>query len=211
MANTTWNPADKTASMTLSNGNLTATVAAFGIQGVRTIHSQSTARYYWEYTFNQVANTSACGITNSTSSLTALGVTGAAGAAYVNSSGTMFVNSTTSLGSLGGFAVGNTACIALDLAGLLLWFRKGAAGLWNNSGTANPVTAIGGFSISALTGGAVPAYGLYSSSSASTNAAITANFGDSAFVGAVPAGFTAGLPDAAVVPSTSNIRAMVLA
>ena len=48
MANTTWNPSDKSASLTLSNGNLTLSASALG--GVRAIDRQITGKFYWEVT-----------------------------------------------------------------------------------------------------------------------------------------------------------------
>ena len=55
---------------------------------------------------------------------------------------------------------------------------------WNNSGTANPATGVGGIS----SGVAGPYYASASSSSASTS--YTANFGASAFSFTMPSGFT---------------------
>jgi hypothetical protein len=207
MANTTWNTADKTASVTLSNGNLTATITALGNQGARSIYSTAAGKYYWEYTFTNTTN-DGCGIVNLATALSTTGVNGVAGAAYVNSTGNVLVNSTSNSATLGVFATGNIACIALDLDNRLIWFRKGAAGNWNNSGTANPATGVGGFALT-FVGAGVAAYGLMTGQSA-TNGAITANFGDSAFAGVVPAGFAAGFPGTAVAAANA-VRAMVLA
>ena len=52
MANTTWSTTDKTASVALTNGNLTATVASATLQGVRSVDRQTTGKWYWEYTWN---------------------------------------------------------------------------------------------------------------------------------------------------------------
>jgi hypothetical protein len=81
-------------------------------------------------------------------------------------------------------AVG-TLCMAVDLTAKLIWFRTGA-GNWNNSGTANPATGVGGWALPAGFAGnnrgslfpAVMAYG--------TATALTIN---QTPVQAVPAGF----------------------
>jgi len=44
----TWNPADKSANVTLSNGNLTATGGGSGDSQVRSTVSYSTGKYYFE-------------------------------------------------------------------------------------------------------------------------------------------------------------------
>ena len=207
MANAIWNTADKTASVALSNLNLTATITGLGNQGARTVDSRATGKYYWEYTFTNASNDT-CGIANSTVLLSNLALNGVAGAAYVNSLGNIFVNSTTSSGVLGTMVAGNICCVALNLDNQLIWFRKGAAGNWNNSGTANPATAVGGFALT-FVGAGVAAFGSMSGQSA-TNGAITGNFGDSAFAGVVPAGFNVGFPGTAA-SGTSQAMAMVLA
>ena len=48
MANTTWNPADKSATMTLSGGNLIATGSSW-IAWVRAVDKKTTGKFYWEY------------------------------------------------------------------------------------------------------------------------------------------------------------------
>lgn len=46
---TTWNPADKSSEITLSNGNLTASSSLTG-GSVRSVFSASAGKYYWEVT-----------------------------------------------------------------------------------------------------------------------------------------------------------------
>jgi hypothetical protein len=203
MAGTTWNPADKTTDCVLSNGNLSARSNQFGNQCARSVYGTATGKYYWEYTFVDAGN-SACGIATLAALLTGIGVGGAAGVSYVVRTGTVYVG-TTGVLALPAFSAGNVACMALDLTAQLIWFRNGAAGQWNNSGTANPATGTGGLAVS-FVGAGVAAYGLYASNNATPNGMVTANFGDSTFVGAVPAGFTAGLaaPPAASTWSTTD-------
>jgi hypothetical protein len=97
-------------------------------------------------------------------------------------------------------ANGNVVCIALDCTARLIWFRIGAAGNWNNNATYNPATGVGGVAIFNF-GAALQAFpfaGLQA-----TSDQITANFGDSAFVGAVPSGYTSGFTAGASVPTNA--------
>lgn len=208
MANTTFNPADKTASCVLSNGNLTATANSVGTQSVRSIYNVAAGKYYWECTFANNTNV-ACGIANGALTLTTSGISGVVNAAYVNAGGTVYVNNATAATGLGAFATGTIACIALDLDNRLIWIRRGAAGLWNASAPANPATGVGGFALT-FVGAGTAAYALMSSSNANPNGAITGNFGDSAFTGAVPAGFLSGFPGT-VVTAAVQVRALIMA
>src|SRR6266566_3325751 len=46
---TTWNPSDKNASITLSNGNLTASVTTSSAKGVRSTTSRHTGKWYFRF------------------------------------------------------------------------------------------------------------------------------------------------------------------
>src|SRR6187455_1824221 len=75
MANTTWSTTDKTASLTLSGGNLTATASAT-LQGVRTADRQVTGKFYWEVLVTKyVTTTSGPNIAQSNQSLSSTGST----------------------------------------------------------------------------------------------------------------------------------------
>lgn len=80
---------------------------------------------------------------------------------------------------------GDVLCFAIDLTTRLGWVRKNG-GNWNNDGTANPATGVGGFTLGA--GAFAPAVGFGGSGTASGDAA-TANFGQSTYAYAAPAGF----------------------
>lgn len=203
MANTTWNPSDRT-NVTLSGGNLTATGVTSGNGGVRSLNGFSSLKYYWEYTCTTWAGlTMTLGVANSSASLSA--DTTNAAAIYAGN-GFIYVNNAQQF-SPGSFspANGDTICVALDLTGNLIWFRKGAAGNWNGTLNGTPATATGGLSISAITATAI--YALMAHNAQAT--VITANFGDSAFVGAVPSGFNAGLGTPAA--GGTQARVMVIA
>lgn len=189
MANTTWNPADD-LNVTLSGANLVAT-AQNSAGGVRSILSVSTGKCYWEFTGTAFWGGFAIagGVANASANLGTVQAT-PTNAAWVSGQGGILVNSTTPSGNLGGQSTGAVIGVALDLTNKMIWFRNAPSGNWNGSGTANPATNTGGFSISAIAG--LPLYGLMTMAGGLQNAAITANFGDTAFTGAVPAGFTSG-------------------
>jgi hypothetical protein len=183
---TTWNPADKSANVTLSNGNLTAQGTNSSDGGVRSTTSQTSGKFYFEVTWLSATGgvDAGCGIATSAAVLTSMGST-ALGIALVYQSGAIYVNGTNT-----GISIGtNTApvCIALDLTNSRIWFRIGG-GNWNNSGTANPATNVGGINISALfpTNAAFAAVTVQN-----TTNTYTVNFGASAFAQTVPSGFTA--------------------
>lgn len=207
MANTTWNPADKTAGTALTNANLTATASAGG-NGVRTVDRLVVGKYYWEYTFTTASN-NACGVGIQGYSLSLGAQAGAntANLAIVNNTGSFCVNTVTPV-AFGVITSGTVVCFALDLDNRLIFARVGAAGNWNNSSTANPTMGVGGISVLWI-GAAIPAYGLMTEQNG-TNGAITANFGDSAFIGAVPSGFTSGFT-AGVTSSTNALATQVAA
>lgn len=56
-----WNPSDKSANTTLSNGNLTATHATIGAayNGVRSDLSKTSGKWYWEYALFTVGGNNA--------------------------------------------------------------------------------------------------------------------------------------------------------
>lgn len=72
---------------------------------------------------------------------------------------------------------------AIDFDAKLAWYRLNN-GLWNVSATANPATGVGGHSFASLT---LPLYRAIENQN--LNVTMTVNFGASAFVKAVPAGF----------------------
>lgn len=193
MANTTWNPADR-VNTTLSGGNLVA-AADFAGGGVRSAHSLSAGKYYWENTYTVLSsNALTLGIALATASLTAPTT---ACAKIQRTTGNILVNNINTGSSISGgsaIAAGSVIGMAVDFTAQLIWFRLGAAGQWNGSGTANPATGVGGLSITPIAGA------LFAFMNGQQDT-VTANFGDTAFSGTVPAGFTAGFPAGAVGPA----------
>lgn len=179
---TTWNPADKDASITLSAGNLTATKASgSGFCGVRAVASASTGKKYWELTWTSVtAGLCMVGIADGTWNLTANFLGQAAGSIGWTTSATIFGAS----GSADSWTAGDVLSIALDIGGALIWFRRNASARWNASGSADPATGTGGISTSSV---ATPMFA--AASLDATGDIVTANFGGSAYNLAAPSGF----------------------
>jgi hypothetical protein len=211
MANTTWNPSDKAANVTLSGDNLTATTAAGTGSGVRTVDKQSAGKFYWEFTATAVGTAaSGVGVVSPTLDLT-IASNGFSVAKPVGSScgairtGLILVDGVStgiSLGTITGLVV----CIAFDVSARLIWFRLGAGGNWNNSASANPATGVGG--IATTIGIGIPVYP--AALLVSSTDAITANFGDTAFTGAVPSGFTSGFTAGASAGNNALVTQVAL-
>jgi len=150
---TTWNPADKHPSITLSNSDKSYQEAtAAGWLSVRSTTSKTSGKWYYEVRFDTAANFSDYGFGNS-----AAGLAGYPGqntnSVGVVSNGEVFRN-----GSLGllmsSFTTGDVVCLALDIANFKFWVRKNG-GAWNNlqGGTQDPATNQGGQALaSAMTG-----------------------------------------------------------
>lgn len=191
---TTWSTTDKSASLTLTGGNLIAT-SGLNAQGVRGAHPKRTGRYYVEYTSTTTQNAgSMVGFATAATLL----ITGQAASAIQFAANTTraydYFGNTSVSGSAGGFTTGSVVCCAIDLDAALVWFRTGAAGNWNGNAANNPATGVGGLNISAAgLGRGIDAYP-YALMGQTSNS-VTANFGGSAFTGAVPAGFTSGWDD----------------
>ena len=78
--------------------------------------------------------------------------------------------------------------MAIDFTALRVWFRRNN-GTWNNGGSADPATGVGGIDVSSLFTG-VAAYPSVFLGATSLN--FTLNVGATAFAYAIPSGFTAG-------------------
>ena len=195
---TTWNQLDK-GNTTLSNGNLTTT-AGTANYGCRTISSATAGKWYIELTLSAVSSTAHFGFcTNAVSVLSMTNSTAGTFAvrqSIASGSNNIYSGSATVAGTWPSITVG--CAIAIDLDARLVWVRNPPSGLWNNSGTADPATGVGGIAIASTSWSAgTRVYGYWAAGAGVTG---TLNAGGSAFVGAVPAGFNPGFgalsPDA---------------
>lgn len=213
MANTAWSASDKTASITLSGSNLIATCNSSVFGGVRAADRQVTGKHYWEYTFNSVSgSTGGAGVLSPTYALNNSSgwLAAAIGACGLAFGGLVAVDGSTSNLTVGGTAGstvnfgtitnGTVVCVAADGGGRLIWFRLGAAGNWNALAGRDPATGTGGISTGYL-GIAIP---ICPAVLLSTNTnQITANFGDTAFTGTAPSGFTSGFTAGVSIPNSA--------
>jgi hypothetical protein len=181
---TTWNPAD-ISNMTLSLGNLRATSSATG-GAVRGTTAHTTGKFYWEYAFTTATSIyTDAGLASLAVSLPSVaGSPTGAVQQYADNTFGLRVNGNNAFIAIG--ALNGLSCsFAVDYGAQLLWVRIAPSGNWNASGTANPATGTGGVSISMF--GATAMYPVCCCNNVGD--VITANFGASAFVGAMPAGF----------------------
>jgi hypothetical protein len=203
----TWDPAT-VAAVTLSGGSLVATNTGTtstnqGAQ-VASTSGKTTGKYYFEVTATTFTNGAGVGAGVGTTAATYAGLT----ASYTggdlnlvvghNGSGVITAPSGNSGLSLGALASGDTICVAVDLTDSRIWFRKNASGLWNGNTGQDPTLPSGSGGGNAVPAGTIVPFvtfgsGLAGAAGLSGNV-MTANFGASSFVGAVPSGYTAGWP-----------------
>jgi len=197
MANTTWSTTDKTANATISGGNLIVTFSAAGT-GVRASDRQIGGKFFWETTFTTASLSYGAGFTVADAALSSLYSTPLY-SLIVYATGSIWLNNVSLGNLLGSLAAGGVVVShCLDATNKLYWARNAsAAGNWNGSATANPATGVGGIPLT----GALAVTALYPAAcGGGGTTAVTANFGDTAFTGAVPAGFIAGFTAGATIP-----------
>jgi hypothetical protein len=186
-------------SVTLSNGNLTATNTGTTSldQGAHVpfTYARSAGKYYFEIqsTTLGTGGSYAMGIMQTTATYSGLGANATGGAlSYMTTSpgNSTWVNGTIKIASFLTPANGSWYAIAVDLDHLTYWVKNATtAGQWNGSGSANPATNTGGFALPAASYVPVAIFG---GASGTAGTVQTANFGPAGFVGAVPAGFNSG-------------------
>jgi hypothetical protein len=197
----TWDPATVTA-VTLSGGNLVATNTGTtsADQGARvaTASGKISGKLYFETTWTTLTGglNRSVGIGTTASTYTNMGNSATTGVvAYVG--GSLWANGGNTAIVLGAWSAGQVVGIAVDLDNRKLWFRQSPSGVWNANGANNPVTNVGGVTIPA---GTMVPFVTFGGSSGVANNVVTANFGDLAFIGVIPSGFTTwDLPDVPVV------------
>lgn len=169
---TTWDPAKKGATVSLSNGNLTASGTNNG--HALSVLGKSSGKWYWEYSPSVVFES--IGISTADGDYTTyLGENSTEWGYRGSSSSIMNGNSFIQTG-LASYTAGDIISIALDLVANQVTWRK-------NNVVQGVAQAIAAGTWYAAAGGVVSG-GAW---------ACTANFGASAFAFAPPAGFNAGL------------------
>lgn len=175
----TWNPSDKNANLTLSNGDLTVTGTTVGWCSARATIGKSTGKWYWEVHFDSGLTYLMLGVL--TSSMTTangnyVGID-TTGFGYLNGgTGQKYTNATGSAYAATTYAAGDTIGVALDMDGGTIAMLKNNAAL--------------GTMFSGLSGTFFPGV---SHEGSGGNQVTTANFGATALTYSPPAGFNAGL------------------
>lgn len=175
----------------LSNNNLTATHTTVNANsGARVVPLKSTGKFYFEITL-VAGHGSFDGWGLASSGITYNNfILSSTNSVAVARGGGITINGGAALANVGAFNPNDVCGIAVDLTAHLVWVRRNA-GTWNNSGTANPVTATGGFAVPAV---ALAPLVCFVGSGTAINDAYTANFGAAAFANAAPSGFTGWTP-----------------
>jgi len=188
IATTTFDPANLGTNVSLSNGNVTATISTntASYVGARSVVSHSTGKYYAEVAFTDsgvnLPGNYNVGVQNSSESMSGyLGFTVDSNSGGVfGDSGIFYVNSVAQGTGAGTWGAAPVISVAFDAGAELFWFSLNG-GLWNNSATANPDTGVGGFSVSGVGGPYFFAARLNGSSAGSTALTATVNFGASTY------------------------------
>jgi len=193
----TWNPADTSASVLFSNGNLTLTVASGSFQSTRaTLNFASPLKLYMEHVVTVSLADILLGLGSNTAGLTGQFTgQGITSVGYQPSSGQVLQNSAV-LATLATAALTNTICQAWDIAASKIWIRVNG-GNWNNNPAADPATGAGAVVMGGGIGG-----GPFPMATGGGGTVLTSNFGAAAFGFAVPAGF--GSPNNPVVPGAAS-------
>jgi hypothetical protein len=208
----TWEPAS-VASVTLSGSNLIATNTGKNSpdQGaqVSDANAKTTGKYYFEATFITITGGPNLGVGIGTTASTYTGIGSSATVGdHGYQAGAIWANGANTGTSVGAYSNGQITGIAVDLDNRKAWFRHAPSGNWNNSGTANPASNIGGIAIPA--GAMVPFVTFGGTPGGAANNVVAGNFGGSAFSGTVPAGFIAGWPVSIVGTVTEAASAVAV-
>lgn len=176
---TTWNPADKNPAVTLSGGNLTATVLSGGFASCRATNARSSGKFGFSFDASFGANI-LLGIGTGSANLGGYVGSDSAGYGWYSGDG-HFLNNGSAVANWANYgALTGTFLMVFDLTAGLAWSYDGTQ--WNNDPTADPATGVGGASFA--TGSYFP---MFSGNGASLDTA-TANFSTPS---GLPSGFSA--------------------
>ena len=167
----TWNPLDKNANVTLSNGNLTAAISTG--TNVRSIVGVSTGKWYWEVHIDAGSMPFFVGVVTSSATLNSHTGADAYGWGYYGYNGDKF-HGGSNLGYGAAYRTGDTIGVALDMdSGALTFYKNGASQ---------------GVAFTGITGTLYAGLGIGTSGTFT----YTANFGATAFTYSPPSGYNAG-------------------
>lgn len=174
----TFNPADKAAEITLSNGDLDAEITSSpgGYRGVRSVGSRTTGKYHFEIEADAGSTGSAhyaIGIANASADLNNYAGSSAHSIGWFGS-GSVWHNAS-SVGTPGGFANGDILEIEVDLDNDTIKFRNNNSEAWSAD-----------FDISGISG---PKF-IFWESNQLNHKIINLNTGSVAFDGAMSSGFS---------------------
>lgn len=189
--------------MTLTNGGLTAKATSSTADYARSEDTKDSGKFYLEFKFDSSAGLGTTAVGLAPVSRVYSGATPQLGL-VVGGNGSVYANSAAiTAAALGAVATNDVICCAVDFGLRAVWFRKGAAGNWNNSATANPATGAGGLFWSTMA--FLAPYVQFGN----TTDQVTLNSGDTAFTGTVPTGFTSGWPTGSTSAVVSQLGAEV--
>lgn len=173
----TWNPSDKSASVTLSNGNLTAQVP--NNCGVRSTAGKAAGKFYVECTISTGSSGTTIGIAKATATLSANMESDANAWMFYSGAGQK-ANNNSYVAYGNSYTTGDIIGIAADLDNGKIWWAKN--GTWQASG--DPAAGT-----NAAYTGLSGTFFLAASNAAAVAQTTICNFGASAFTYAPPAGF----------------------
>ena len=143
-----WSAGDKSANVTLSNGDKTA-LSSSGSAGVRSTQTRlngAAGKYYAELLIDaKGASSCSYGIKSKQTTVASSFET----CRVLATDGTIRIDTTTVGGVGSALTAGNIVCVAWDSGTERVWFRKDN-GLWNNDAAANPATGTNGIDVSSL-------------------------------------------------------------
>jgi len=204
----TWD-AGTVASVALSGGDLVATNTGTTStsQGahVAVASGKTTGKFYFEVTLTTYTGGAGVGfgVGTTTSAYSGMSTQATVGNMLYfkghTGNGTIFSDPSGNTGlSLGARSNGDVLGMAVDVTNRRSWFRLAPSGLWNNNGSNDPTLPPGTGGGLIIPAGTIIPFATFGSGPAGAAGVagnvITANFGASPFVGAVPSGFTAGWP-----------------
>lgn len=192
-------PFDKTISsqseLIYSNNDSTITTTPAAWVSAMSVSSRNTGKWYAEYQINALGsiNAIALGIGSTAVALTNVSGLDAHGLSYSLYDYNIRANNNGTKNLSVAVAAGGFLAIAVDLDSKDVWFR-GSSGLWNGLADANPATGAMGLKSASFYNTALLGLNdtdLHLIASVYGNSIGTLNIGQSSFVGAIPAGFSA--------------------